>query len=569
MNRKSPNVSNAYDRTHTVRSAMASRSEREVVVHREKHGDEKRRVHIRVEHGDGGTRSLVRCVHFHHPEAPNIYTHASVGSTMSVVGVDYAAWKPRMPSPSSQAPAVVDEGEEPIEAFDIIRLGQDEDEDEDEDEGDIDDMHVLYDCDDGDWFAIMDELGALVTRPRAPMQPGRCPLVAVNYGPPLRHPYYGTPYFGGALDMGSNVHCIATRSEDEVRLLELRPDPAPLRWCVVDVAGGPDLCATCKCLLGGDTIIGCDYDACIVSIFKRTLNKREDGTWHLSGREEIGRFPTEPIAAHSAFTQVCAVSNNQTMRVFIVSDEDDYKKRFLYRVDIPRDHPPDAHLDRRVLYAGLADGSMVIMQSRNDVYMCAERHLEDGHVETPHDSHTYKSYSVKGLTNRLTYSDRRDIDMFTPYGGRMGAFEPPRRWTEVTIPGYGILTSECKLDPRDGDGPQRGHCELLMVSKVHARAVVARSETMVISHTAQPMLTTCNLKEVGFVWMDCIVNVQVAADGNGYRVRFARCFRGDVDSVHPNPRPQWTRIRMRPVRNKAGGALTLKRTPSKRVDTRS
>ena len=473
---------------------------------------------------------------------------------MSVVGVKYTEWKPVRAKPIQDPPLPpVGEDEEPIWRFKIQRRNYRRSLN----------IESLHDCDDGEWFAIIDKDGALVTRRGLPMQPGHSPLEAVGYGTPM---VGGTRYFGGSL--GGGRYCIATRSAHEVRILEVLPGRAPLMWCTVGMAGEPDGAATCETLLYGDTLVCCSRRGGgdrthKFTIGRRALNKREDGTWHLGEVEQMGRFTIqwslEAGGAGPEVHQVCAVpSGARDLSVFILVSGIDFDDEYegdsgrttrLYRVNIPQNHPPRVELHSEMIQSEPMVIHMGIMQSGDQAYMTCEKYiLQYRFAATGYSSDVLRiKYVVQGLTNDLRYEARCET---IPDSGDDGDDEGMTRWGEATLPGCGILISEFKT------GECRG--ELLMKSSEQPPSIVARTEIM---QGDPPPLAAFPLRENGFVWLDYVVNLR--RSGSGIEVCFARCFRVDADSVHANMHaPQRSEsIKMRPIKNRTGGVLGLKLAP--------
>lgn len=456
---------------------------------------------------------------------------------MSVVGVSYLV----------KTPVADDEARPPtesVETFNIQRQAGAS-------------VHVLYDCDESEWFAVMDADGGLVTRPQVFMQPTVFPLVTVNYETPMPG---GVAYFGGVVDK-NNGYVVAMRSAGGVRILEVLPEPGErgMVWRDVEVDAWGDEHAWCTWLLGGERVVSCYRDAHrsnkthhSIVIATRTLKKHQDSVnsrWTLSASEEVHRVRCAwevDDAYAAASVRVSAVCVVAPMTVSLVLNVNNSQTR-VFSVDVPTTQgvvlpQPQPTDGGRSYVCGLT-------QSREQVYM---RYFS--YVRNTVTTHV-KSITGGGLHCRLN-------------SGECGF---------AVLPGYGIIRSEINI--RD-DGQCNG--VLHTVSDAQQQSTIATTDDMPMQghlgyRSWKPPIQALAFHQHGVVWMDRVVEIRMTSNHEFDRdpavhevlsVCFARCFRGDAIGAlemrrREVGRPSTHDIKLRPI---TGGQDTVRLTLKPPID---
>lgn len=476
---------------------------------------------------------------------------------MSVVGVRYAPAKASKPVESA------DEGY-PIDTFVLARANGGT-------------MRQLYDCDACEWFALIDNLGALVARIGELMKEGSFPLHDVKYATPMDR---GTPYFGGMLGGTTDGYCVATRSKsgNDVRILEVSTKVKNLAWHNVRVEGGFDTHCTCACLLEAKWVLSCNIiqsteDLHTIAINVRIL-ERECDTWKLGASVEVTRvmcrwntlpsyYDAENEVCLRRVQEVCAVPNTHggvtVVFAMIAQDTNGPVSNRVYTVDInlpPVPAPAQALVTNHIqIVEGDIMIGMHLVPSMSRVYMTY------GYYMKP-------DFMIAGVVNtNLRHTIKHDH-------GQASGF--------ATLPADCVLITESEaedVDPFPGYTPRTRGVLRTIHDKEAGSVATTIARTEFIADIAQPQPdefhhtrdfddpdrvyydvspATMTFDEVGFVWMDYVVNLRGDDLGNT-TICFARCFAARAKNAHHPKKQRHESLELESRKNSKGGFINLKR----------
>jgi len=398
---------------------------------------------------------------------------------MSVVGVSYASSETA--NVRGQHSTVAD-GDVHIEMFETA-VGRN--------------AWVLYDCDEAEWFAILHNRGAHVTRPGVSMLRDQLPMVYVRYAIRMA----SRPYFGGVVTRGG--YCVVTRSADatQARILNVLPEPHVLTWNTLHVRGGGIQHVTCPNLMYGDTVVSCyprhmdDAPNETIVVATRKLARRVNGDWTLSALTPRVSVQCARLSATDLLMSVTYVRAVLSGKVFFtVFHTDDASNNTVHGVDLNDGSVTDIQVPGIIHRASL-------QQSREEVYM--KYSVADA----------TNTMSVMGLTNELTY-------LFTPAVAIGGI---------STLPGCGILA---RYDETSDDGSRR-RTAIRLIS-------AAGGGGLVIAHTAwydddtPPHISgeyaMLSRNQFTFVWFERLMSICLDAAAGTAFILTAQIFRPDMRS---------------------------------------